>query len=803
MRRRSPYLFIPLFLFFTVVPTQAQSLNFGRTAVLGENEVIVGQPQNQGAPGAVHIFHRGLDGDTWSADAKLTASDGASGDEFGSSLAISRNTLLVGAPAQDSAQGAVYVFQEDNASGGWIEAARLAAGDGAKSDNFGSAVALDGDMAVIGANRHNEQTGAVYVFHRKGDGTWSEQAKLVGSDVPAGARFGSALATDGDRIFVGAPRYENNGGIVYVFRYDASAGAWTEEAQIANSDTTTFKSFGASLHIEGDYALIGSPGTPPQGPDTANLLPGAVFAFQYNAASGSWTEQARIQATDATGGNFFGYSFAVDGEQLFIGAPVTARFNGAVYTFQRGTASGSWTETAKLTVEDEGFAAFGISLVARGNMVIAGVPGSDFGEGRMAVFERDAESGEWHERASLASKAAGLETITGGQVNCTDGTAAAFDCNDVDLAAFLPVEALGGGRGVKLNDIWGWTDPQTGKEYALVGRMDGTSFVDISDPFNPVYVGDLPKTDGANGSAWRDIKVYNNHAFIVSDNAGAHGMQVFDLTQLRDVMDAPVTFEETANYDGIFSAHNIVINEDTGFAYAVGSSGGGESCGGGLHMIDIHEPTQPTFAGCFADTETGRNSTGYSHDAQCVTYDGPDTEHRGKEICFGANETALSIADVTDKDNPVKLANASYPNVGYTHQGWLTEDHRYFYTNDELDELQEKVDGTRTLVWDVEDLDDPQLVTEYFSENKASDHNLYIRGNLMYQSNYLSGLHIFDISDVANPVEVGFFDTMPFGDDSPGFGGSWSNYPFFESGAIVVTSMSEGLFILKRKEVDI
>ena len=136
MRRPSPYLLIPLFLFFTVVPAQAQSLNFGRTAVLGENEVIVGQPQNQGAPGAVHIFHRGLDGDTWSADAKLTASDGASGDEFGSSLAISRNTLLVGAPAQDSAQGAVYVFQEDNASGGWIEAARLAAGDGAKSDNL-------------------------------------------------------------------------------------------------------------------------------------------------------------------------------------------------------------------------------------------------------------------------------------------------------------------------------------------------------------------------------------------------------------------------------------------------------------------------------------------------------------------------------------------------------------------------------------------------------------------------------------------------------------------------------------------
>ena len=803
MRRPSPYLLIPLFLFFTVVPAQAQNLNFGRTAVLGENEVIVGQPQNQGAPGAVHIFHRGLDGDTWSADAKLTASDGASGDGFGSSLAINKNILLVGAPSQDSALGAVYVFQEDAASGGWTEAARLAAGDGAKRDNFGSAVALYGDMAVIGANRHNEQTGAVYVFHRKGDGTWSQQAKLVGSDVPEGTRFGSALATDGARIFVGAPRYENNSGIVYVFRYNASADAWMEETPIANSDTTTFKSFGASLHIEGDYALIGSPGTPPQGPDTANLLPGAVFAFEYNAASGSWTEQTRIQAADATGGNFFGFSFAVNDEQLLIGAPVTARFTGAVYAFQRGTASGSWTETAKLTVEDEGFAAFGISLLARGNMVIAGVPGADSGEGRVAIFERDGENG-WSEHSSIIPPAVeGLAAVTGEQVNCVEGAAGAFDCDDVDLAAFLPLQSIGGGRGVHLNDIWGWTDPQTGKEYALVGRNNGTSFVDISNPSNPVYLGDLPRPEGANSSAWRDIKVYSNHAFIVSDNAGAHGMQVFDLTQLRDVMDAPVTFEETANYDGIFSAHNIVINEDTGFAYAVGSSGGGESCGGGLHMIDIREPTQPTFAGCFADTETGRKGTGYSHDAQCVTYDGPDTEHQDKEICFSANETHLSIADVTDKDNPVKLANASYPNVGYSHQGWLTEDHRYFYMNDELDEIQGLADGTRTLVWDVEDLDDPQLVREYFSENKSTDHNLYIQGNLMYQSNYLSGLRIFDISDVENPVQVGFFDTMPFGDDAPGFGGSWSNYPFFESGAIVVSSMNEGLFILKKKKVDI
>ena len=107
------------------------------------------------------------------------------------------------------------------------------------------------------------------------------------------------------------------------------------------------------------------------------------------------------------------------------------------------------------------------------------------------------------------------------------------------------------------------------------------------------------------------------------------------------------------------------------------------------------------------------------------------------------------------------------------------------------------------MIWDVSDLDDPQLVKEYMSDNKSSDHNLYIKGNFMYQSNYQSGLRIFDISDAANPVPVGHFDTVPYGEDTPGFGGSWSNYPFFKSGIVLVTSGNEGLFVVKKRQVDI
>ncbi|MDX1547400.1 MAG: choice-of-anchor B family protein, partial [Rhodothermales bacterium] len=231
--------------------------------------------------------------------------------------------------------------------------------------------------------------------------------------------------------------------------------------------------------------------------------------------------------------------------------------------------------------------------------------------------------------------------------------------------------------------------------------------------------------------------------------------------------------------------------------------GGGETCGGGLHMVDVSTPQSPTFAGCFGHEGTGRRGTGYSHDAQCVLYHGPDADYQGREICVGANETAISIADVTDRENPVAIATGAYPNSAYVHQGWLSDDHRYFFQNDELDELQGKVDRTRTLIWDLTDLDDPQLVKEYFGEASSTDHNLYVRGNLMYQTNNASGLRILDVSDPENPVEVGFFDTTPTGLNVAGFDGTWSSYPYFESGLIVVTSRREGVFILKKQEVDL
>ncbi|HEX9729381.1 MAG TPA: choice-of-anchor B family protein [Gemmatimonadales bacterium] len=759
---------------------------FGSAVAVGEADVLVAEPFNARTAGMVFVYRKGEDG--WAEVLRLTASDATSGDQFGRAIALDGSYLLVGAPAAGGARGAAYVFQRSR-SGEWTQVARLAPEGAAAGGRFGAAVAITGDVVMVAAGGSSESPGVVYVFER--DGTrWAPQGTLGPMEAEADDGFGAAIALGAEVAVIGAPRRTGRAGAAFVFRRGAGAARWTEEAMLLGGDGEANAQFGSAVSLDGPAVVVGAP--------FADGSVGAVFTFARDVEDGTWSVNDRLVPFDGARQNRFGAAIAAADDALWIGAPGASGFQGRVYQVRRGAADG-WAGVGKLGAE--GLArgdAFAGAVAVRGTVAVVGVVRADYGEGTAMIFER--RDGRWQAVATVLSEVGNYAPIVGGQIDCASGVAAQFDCDGMNLVAFMPVSAIGGARGVRVNDIWGWTDPATGREYALVGRVNGTSFVDVTEPADPQYLGDLPKTEGAPGSTWRDIKVYRDHAFIVADGAGEHGMQVFDLTRLRGVT-APVTFTETAHYDRIHSAHNIVINEQTGFAYAVGSSAGGETCGGGLHMIDLRQPDRPTFAGCFADSETGRRGTGYSHDAQCVAYHGPDTEHAGKEICFGANETALSIADVTDKDAPVALSRASYPNVAYTHQGWLTEDQHYFYMNDELDELRSDLAGTRTLVWDVTDLDDPVLVKEHFGTEKATDHNLYIRGNLMYQSNYVSGLRVLDISDAENPVEVGFFDTVPYGDNGAGFGGSWSNYPFFTSGIVIVTSGREGLFIVKQREL--
>ncbi|WP_347373433.1 choice-of-anchor B family protein [Aequorivita sp. Q41] len=369
------------------------------------------------------------------------------------------------------------------------------------------------------------------------------------------------------------------------------------------------------------------------------------------------------------------------------------------------------------------------------------------------------------------------------QTPCENGMAGPYPCKGMDLLSNIGLNTFTSDRG---NDSWGWTDPQDGKEYAIMGLGNGTAFVDISDPINPVYLGKLPTHTGT--STWRDIKVYKDHAFVVSDiNSGSHGMQVFDLTRLRSVATPPETFTEDAHFNGFGNCHNIVINEETGYAYAVGAR---DANGGGPIFINIQDPLNPVQEGEFTDDN-------YCHDAQVVIYDGPDTDYTGQEILFGSNADRLSIVDVTDKANPIGISTGLYGSTSYTHQAWLTDDKRYLILGDETDETDLGF-NTRTIIFDVSDLDNPVVHFEYEADVAAIDHNGYVLGNEFYLSSYRAGLRIFDISDIAGEtmVETKYFDTYP-GSDSANFDGAWSVYPYFASGNIVISDINRGLFIVR------
>tara|TARA_B100000575_G_C22953244_1_gene551190 strand:- start:30 stop:857 length:828 start_codon:yes stop_codon:yes gene_type:complete len=268
-------------------------------------------------------------------------------------------------------------------------------------------------------------------------------------------------------------------------------------------------------------------------------------------------------------------------------------------------------------------------------------------------------------------------------------------------------------------------------------------------------------------------------------------------------------------------AHNIAINEESGFAYSVGTN----TFDGGLHVINISDPKNPTFS-------VGYQSEGYTHDAQVVNYKGPDVDHQGKEIFIGSNgrhpqeDDKVVIIDVSDKKNIQTIASFDYPNIGYTHQAWLTDDHRYLFVGDELDEILGKVTNTRILIFDISDLDNPTLHNEFFYETDAIDHNGYVVGSKYYQANYSSGLRVIDIININQKsfTEIGYFDTFnenqpnkvsllnqlnsssrdpDHGDPAKGrlaeWKGAWSVYPFFNSENIIISDINSGLFIVKRK----
>ena len=774
------------------------SVAFGSAVAIDGNQILVGRsglsplfPEPPNQAGSVVVFSK--TGGIWSPSYGLPAEGLGLTDGYGAEISLDGDVLAVAAPSAGDGCGRIYLYSRGASS--WESAGSVAAADCSGREHLGQSLLVKGDRVYAGAPGSNNGYGSVVVFQRR-NGTWSQTTELASSDSSSG--FGASLAMTSKGLYVGEPNGPD-GGRVQFFRMDAT-GSFAEPMVISAPDSTV-SVFGAALAVHGPHVGIGAPGISLTG-NNGKPNAGAVVVIEEadpgmmpKVVATVRMDESVVEMVPNVGPSNFGFGSSLDvvGNEFWVGGILDGQGRGAVRIFDIPSKPKQMIDDPELAV----FSTFGEKLAVDGDLAAVVATRANFGDGKVYVYERNRDGGYWERAAVLLDQSRTLEASTGEDVTCEDGQAHGFGCTDVDLVSFLPVTKVGAEPGDIVNDLWGWTDEATGREYVLIGHSFSTSFVDISDPSNPMLLGTLPAHEGSVPNVWRDVKVYKNHAYIVADGAGDHGMQVFDLTQLRDVKNAPATFKETAHYDRIHSAHNIVINEKTGFAFAVGSSMGGETCGGGLHMIDIREPANPTFAGCFNDQSTQVSGRGYSHDAQCVIYSGPDDAYAGHEICFGSNETALSIADVTDKDNPVAIATVAYPDVSYAHQGWVTDDQRYFYMNDEGDELAGTTDGTRTLIWDIEDLDDPVYAGSYTGETKASDHNLYVKGNLMYESNYVSGLRIIDISNPTAPEEVGHFDTFPWGENGPGYAGSWSNYPYFSSGVIAVSSMKEGLFLVR------
>ncbi len=808
-----------------------QAGSFGSSVLVHEGEILIAEPNPTFRAGAVYIYEETTG--AWREPHVLRAPDFERADGFGTALARVGNSLFVGQRG-----GPLHVFERGE-GGEWTPAGRIEDEDvrgneprcndfGYCNADFGLTLAGRDEWLFVGApgwapgtGRPREYAqGVVHIYRRDENGQWVHRSKLRGSAGAERDRFGAAIAFTPHGVLVGSPgadewalaarghvarrqearqrrrrgdpppRSRDDIGLVYEFRLGADG--WREVAVLESLAEANGR-FGSAIAAANGRILVGAPG--------ADNDRGAVYAYSWDEIVDRWIpEDGRLSVPEGESGDLFGAAVAFAGSDIWVGAPTQRGYeNGAVYVYEAGDDGGRSTLPGRMELphaETVQRARYGALITAQDDVVTIGAPGLNHRFGAVHVWRRGSEE-SWDDAGLLVSAPDAIGSLLGEEIRCSGGKAGPFDCDRVDLASFFPnsmLKADGRAHGVHTNDIWGWTDPLDGREYALVGRVDGTSFVDLTDPSNPVLVGDLPKPPGTPPSQlWRDIKTYRNYAYIVADGTADYGMQIFDLTRLRDVPESerPALFEPDAHYLEFAGSHNIVINEETGYAYAVGNSGPRENCGGGLHMMDLRDPRNPEFLGC--------GPTRRIHDSQCAVYRGSDERYRGRELCLNSAGDAFEISDVTDKAHPVSVASASSPGAVYIHQGWLTSDHRYFYQNDELDVLDGSAETTRTLIWDLADIEDPILVNTFMGSFPASAHNHYPRDGLLYQANYRHGLQILDISDPENPAEAGFFDTAPY-HDGPGLSGAWGVYPFFESGTVIVTSMQEGLFVLRTRE---
>lgn len=379
--------------------------------------------------------------------------------------------------------------------------------------------------------------------------------------------------------------------------------------------------------------------------------------------------------------------------------------------------------------------------------------------------------------------------LSNGITLCVDGFAGPYPCHDYDLMTLIRRETLLGPLPTQeFAYIWGWVDPTTQKEYALVGSTRGVLFIDVTDPVSPVYIGLMPSF---NQSHHRQIiRTFGNYAYMVSES-NDYGMRVFDLTRLHsvDLNQVPVNFTADTHYSAFGSAGRIDINEDKGYAYVVGTL----THNGGPHFIDITSPLVPLPAG-------GHNDDGLTRSVQVVTYNGPDPDYQGKEILIGCNEGKVVIVDVTNKNNPTTISTIEYGDAGYPIEGRFTQNKRYFILGDFWDEIGSGGLSTRTIMLDFQDLDDPKIHAYYAGPTQASDFGVELSKNTLYVANLSAGVRMVSLSTIEDFYleEIGYFDTYLENDDAIGYIGATNTYPHLPSGNILVNDIY-GIFIIRKQ----
>jgi hypothetical protein len=379
---------------------------FGGSVSISGDTVVVGARFDDDAgsnSGSAYVFQR--TGTSWSQQAKLTGGDSGALGLLGTSVAIDGDTILAGATSAHNPQGEAYVFVRSGTT--WSQQTKLHS-RGESFDRFGRFVDIDGDTAVVGSYQSNDagfdNAGSAYIFVRSGT-TWTRQAVLTASDAAAFDLFGENVAISGDTVVVGARNDDagTDSGSAYVFQRTGTT--WTQQAKLTASDAAAGDIFGFSVSISGDTIVVGGHGNDDVCPSDIDCNSGSAYVFQRTGTT--WTEQAKLTASDAAAGDFFGYSVAISGDTAVVGAfrddgacPLDPSCNsGSAYVFHRtGT---TWTQQAKLAASDAAAGdEFGISVSIDGNTAVVGARfGDPFDRGSAYVFQRTGTS--WSQQAKL------------------------------------------------------------------------------------------------------------------------------------------------------------------------------------------------------------------------------------------------------------------------------------------------------------------------------------------------------------------------------------------------------------------